>query len=371
MKAVAVFPHERKVDVIDIPEPDGLGPNQVRVRILEVGVCGTDREICAFDYGMPPSGLERLVIGHEALGEVIETGRDVTRVRKGDLVVPTVRRPCPHRTCTACGESRQDFCYTGDFVERGIKMADGYMTEFMVDDERYMNVLPPELRDVGVLVEPLTIAEKALAQIWQVQQRLPWACPVVPGKKAGHCHTAVVLGAGPVGLLGAMALAAANFDVAVYSREPSGGEKAKLVESFGARYVSAAETPVAALPDVLGSIAVVYEAAGASSVAFEMMGVLGVNGIFVFTGVPGRRGPIQVDADVLMRRLVLNNQVVFGTVNASRESFEAAVRDLGDLSTRWPRALRSLISARHPLSAYRDQLLAPPTGIKNVLTLGK
>jgi threonine dehydrogenase-like Zn-dependent dehydrogenase len=279
-----------------------------------------------------------------------------------------VRRPCPHDHCTACGESRQDFCFTGDFVERGIKMADGYMTEFMVDDERYLNVLSPELRDVGVLVEPLTIAEKALSQIWQVQQRLPWACPVVPGKKAGHCHTAVVLGAGPVGLLGAMALATANFDVAVYSREPSGGEKARLVESFGARYVSAAETPIAALPDLLGSIDVVYEAAGASSIAFEMMGVLGTNGIFVFTGVPGRRGPIQVDADVLMRRLVLNNQVVFGTVNAGRESFEAAIRDLAELSRRWPKALVSLITARHHLSSFREQLLARPSGIKNVLT---
>lgn len=368
MKAVAVFPVQRKVDLIDVPEANEIGSRDVRVKILEVGVCGTDREICAFDYGTPPSGLERLVIGHEALGEIVEVGRDVTRVRKGDLVVPSVRRPCPHDTCTACGESRQDFCYTGDFVERGIKMADGYMTEYMVDDERYLNVLPRELRDVGVLVEPLTIAEKALAQIWQVQQRLPWACPVVPGRKAGHCHTAVVLGAGPVGLLGAMALAAANFDVAVYSREPRGTEKARLIESFGARYVSATETPIAALPGLIGNIDVVYEAAGASSIAFEMMSVLGTNGIFVFTGVPGRRGPIQVDADVLMRRLVLNNQVVFGTVNAGHESFEAAIRDLVELDRRWPAALRSLITGRHPVTAYRDQLLSRPAGIKNVLT---
>ena len=368
MKAIAVFPSEKTVDLIDIPEPNGLGASQVRVRMLEVGVCGTDREICAFDYGTPPHGLERLVIGHEALGEIVEVGRDVRSARVGDLVVPTVRRPCPHARCTACGESRQDFCYTGDFVERGIKMADGYMTEFMVDDARYMNVLPPELRDVGVLVEPLTIAEKALAQIWQVQQRLPWACPVVPDKQRGHCHTAVVLGAGPVGLLGAMALATANFSVFVYSREPNGGEKAKLVESFGARYVSAADTPIAALPDVVGSIDVVYEAAGASSIAFEMMSVLGTNGIFVFTGVPGRRGPIQVDADVLMRRLVLNNQVVFGTVNAGRDSFEAAVRDLGEFTRRFPAAVCSLITARHPLGSYREQLLAKPAGIKNVLS---
>jgi threonine dehydrogenase-like Zn-dependent dehydrogenase len=371
MKAIAVSPSSRTVSILDVPELSAhLAAEEVRVRILDVGVCGTDREICCFDYGLPPAGSDHLVIGHECLGEVVEIGSGVTRVGVGDLVVPTVRRPCPHDDCTACDSSRQDFCYTGDFVERGIKHAHGFMTEFIVDDEKYMNVVPRGLRDVGVLVEPLTIAEKALEQIWQVQQRLPWACPVEAGRRAGNCHRAVVLGAGPVGLLGAMALAAADFDTFVYSREPRGSAKARLVESFGAHYISAADTAVRDLAGVVGNIDVVYEAAGASGIAFDAMGVLGTNGIFVFTGVPGRKGPIPVDTDVLMRNLVLRNQVVFGTVNAGQSCFESAVRDLATFSGRWGDALRSLISSRRPIDDHRELLLGQAQGIKNVLAFG-
>ena len=371
MKAIAVSPSARSITLENVAEPASrLEPGEVRVRILDVGVCGTDREICCFDYGQPPAGSEHLVIGHESLGEVIEAAPGVTRVKVGDLVVPTVRRPCPHDDCTACESSRQDFCYTGDFVERGIKQAHGYMTELIVDDERYMNVVPRSLRDVGVLVEPLTIAEKALEQIWQVQQRLPWACPIVPGKSSGNCHRAVVLGAGPVGLLGAMALAAADFDTFVYSREPVGSAKSRLVESFGAHYLSAADTAVKDLGRAVGNIDVVYEAAGASSIAFDAMGVLGTNGIFVFTGVPGRKGPIPVDTDALMRNLVLKNQVVFGTVNAGKSCFESAVRDLAVFNERWPEAVHALITSRQRVEDYRGLLLDKPEGIKNVLAFG-
>jgi hypothetical protein len=152
------------------------------------GVCGTDREICAFQYGTRPDGTEHLIIGHESLGEVVEVGSAVSRLKRGDLVIPTVRRPCTHDDCAACRSGRQDFCFTGDFSERGIKNLHGFMTEFVVDDERYMHVVPPALRDVAVLVEPLTIAEKAMNQVDQVQQRLPWACEIEPGKARRTCH---------------------------------------------------------------------------------------------------------------------------------------------------------------------------------------
>lgn len=369
MKAIAVFPGIRQLQVIDHPSPAIRTPTEVKLRMLEVGVCGTDREICAFEYGTPPAGAEHLIIGHESLGEVIEVGSAVSRVRVGDLVVPMVRRPCRYETCVACRADRQDFCYTGEFTERGIKGMHGFMTEFVVDDQKYMNAVPRELRDVAVLVEPLTIAEKALTQLWQVQQRLPWACPVAAGKKNGYCHRAVVLGAGPVGMLGAMALAAADFDTYVYSREVAPNPKADLVESIGAHYVSAASDSIDQLRERVGNIDVVYEASGASMVSFEMMKVLGTNGIFVFTGVPGRKAPIEVDTDLIMRNLVLKNQVVFGTVNAGRETFEAAIDDLGLFMKRWPASVRALLTGRYPLDAYRDLLLGAPSGIKNVIAL--
>lgn len=370
MKAVAIYPATHEVKLIDVAEPRVTHPTDVRVRVLEVGICGTDKELCQFKYGTPPAGTDRLVIGHESLGEVVEVGAAVTRVQVGDLVVPMVRRPCAHADCLACTAGRQDFCYTGDYTERGIKERDGFMTELVVDDERYMNVVPRALRDVGVLVEPLTIAEKALAQIRQIQERLPWACPATPGKHDGRCHRAVVLGAGPVGLLGAMALVADGFETYVYSRGGADSPRGRVARDIGATFIEAETTTVAALPAQVGGIDVVYEATGASTLAFDVLTALGTNGIFVFTGVPGRRAPVEVDTDLLMRNLVLQNQVVLGSVNASRADFEAAIRDLALFKERWPQALAALITGRFPIDAYAGQLLEqPPDAIKNVIAL--
>ncbi|MGH7804658.1 MAG: glucose 1-dehydrogenase, partial [Candidatus Binatia bacterium] len=357
MKAVAVFPSDRRVALVDHEEPRLARPTDVKLRILDVGVCGTDREICAFEYGTPPAGSDRLIIGHESLGEVVEVGSGVSHLRVGELVVTMVRRPCPHETCVACRSGRQDFCFTGDFTERGIKGRHGFMTELVVDDEQYMNPVPRRLRDLAVLVEPLTIAEKALAQVRQVQQRLPWSCPERGGAVAEHCHRAVVLGAGPVGLLGAMALMVAGFRTWVYSRDREPNPKSELVESIGAEYLSSQDVSVDELGEIVGNIDLIYEAAGASKVSFDLMRVLGTNGVFVFTGVPGRKAPVEVDTDLIMRNLVLKNQVVFGTVNAARETFEAAIRDLGIFAERWPEAVRSIITGRFPMDAYRDLLL--------------
>lgn len=370
MRAIAVVPKSQELRLLDLPEPRLETPTDVRLRMLEVGVCGTDREICAFEYGTPPPGSDHLVIGHESLARVESVGAGVSHVKPGDLVVPMVRRPCPHDHCAACRRSRQDFCFTGDFRERGIKEAHGFMTEWVVEDERWLVPVPAALRDVAILVEPLTIAEKALIQLWQVQERLPWECPHKPGKNHGHCRRALVLGAGPVGLLGALALVAADFETIVYAREPRPSTKAEWVESIGATYVSASEVAPADLAARFGAIDVVYEAAGASQVAFETMQSLGANSVFVFTGVPGRKAPSAVDTDLLMRNLVLKNQIVYGTVNAGRDAFEAAVRDLGRFRTRWPDAVRALITARHPIDAHRELLLGRPSGIKNVLAIG-
>jgi len=386
MKAVAVFPEAKEFKLVEHDEPDISSPNEVKLRVLEVGVCGTDKEICAFEYGTPPAGSPYLLLGHESLSEVVETGGAVSRVQRGDLVVTSVRRPCPHDTCVACRLGRQDFCFTGDFTERGIKEQHGYMTGFVVDDEQYMNVVPAHLREVGVLVEPLTIAEKALTQVWQVQQRLPWECAPATnaeatsapapakaeGSQSGHavsCHRALVLGAGPVGLLGAMALVVAGFETHVYSREAAGSEKAQLVEAFGAKYLSAETHAVEKLAEAVGGIDLVYEAVGASSLAFEVMKYLDTNGVFVFTGVPGRKAPVAVDTDLLMRNLVLRNQVAFGTVNAGRDAFEAAIRDLDIFHTRWPQVVNSLITSRVPIEEHRDLLLGKVGGIKNVIKL--
>src|SRR5262249_18464961 len=154
-----------------------------------------------------------------------------------------------------------------------------------------------------------------LIQLWEVQERLPWACPHRPGKAHGHCRRALVLGAGPVGLLGAMALRARDFETIVYAREKPPNAKSELAASIGASYVASDEVAPDRIAERFGAIDVVYEAAGASKVAFEVMQALGPNSVFVFTGVPGRKAPVSVDTDLLMRNLVLKNQIVYGTVN--------------------------------------------------------
>lgn len=370
MRAVAVFPGTREVRVIDHPEPKIESPTQAKIRMLNVGVCGTDKEIVSFQYGTPPEGSDYLVIGHESLGEIIETGPGVKKVKRGDLVVATVRRPCPHPECIACREGRQDFCYTGDFTERGIKGRHGYMTELVVEDEEYLNPVPASLRDVAVLVEPLTIAEKGIAQLWDVQKRMPWWRPA-PGDGGGgeRYYNALVLGAGPVGLLGAMALTVAGFKVVVYSRTQSHEDKDDIVSAMGARFIAAETHDVEKMSKMMGRIDVVYEAVGASSLAFEVIKHLSPNAAFIFTGVPGRKAPIPVDTDKIMRDMVLENQLIYGTVNAPPESFAAAIRDLGTFLQRWPDALKSIITGRYPLEKALEPLTGHTGGIKNIITV--
>src|SRR5438477_8202935 len=171
MRAAAVFPTRKSLEVVkDFPEPTLETHTSVKLRILNVGVCGTDREIASFQYGFPPpDGSDYLVMGHECVGEVIEVGPEVSDLKPGDLAIPMVRRPCDHPECVACRAGRQDFCYTGDYRERGIKQMHGFLTDRIVDEARYMNPVPNAIRDVAVLNEPLTNAEKDLIQALQIQ----------------------------------------------------------------------------------------------------------------------------------------------------------------------------------------------------------
>ena len=368
MKAVAVFPGSREVKVIEQEAPRLLQPDQVMLRMLDIGICGTDKEICSFEYGTPPPGDDHLVIGHESLAEITAAGPAVERFGPGDLVVPSVRRPCPHPGCRSCRSGHQDYCYTGDFTERGIKEAHGYMTSCVVEHERYLNLVPPDLREIAVLAEPLTIAEKALGQIfWVMQQRPPWLDPATPGEERGRGLSALVLGIGPVGLLGAMVLATAGFTTYVYSRELPPSPRIDLVEAIGATYLSSQATTFPELAEKIGNIDLIYEAVGHSHFALQALRVLGTNGIFVLTGVPGLQAFVETDPASLMRDMVLKNQVLLGTVNAGPDAFAAALTDLDRFRRRWPAVVRTLIAGRYPPEQAPDLILGRPAGIKSVI----
>ncbi len=370
MNAIAVNPGRKEVGQVSHPKPKLTQAPQVKFRMLEVGICGTDREICRFDYGSPPDGFEHLVLGHEGLGQVTEVGESVSTLRKGDLVVPMVRRPCKDPSCQPCRAERSDFCTTGNFVERGIKEMHGFMTEEIVDEEPYLCKVPESLRDVAVMMEPLSVAEKGLEQIWKVQHRLPWLPAEQMQRRDGRGKKAVILGAGPIGILGAMAFKVAGFDTYCYSRSKKPNPKAAIVESFGVPYISALEVSPEELAEQIGNIDVVYEAIGTAVNSFDVLRVLGQNGIFVFTGIPGFPKPhLTFDAELIMRNMVLKNQTAVGTVNASRQAFDWAIADMQEFMKRWPDAVRAVITGRFPLGHARELLLGKATGIKNVLQI--
>ncbi|MGA8593881.1 MAG: glucose 1-dehydrogenase [Bryobacteraceae bacterium] len=364
MKAVAVFPLQKKVELVNHPEPGSLAADQVRIRVLEVGICGTDREIATYEYGLAPKGSEYLVLGHESLGEVLETGRAVARVKPGDLVIPTVRRSCPER-CAACAAGRQDFCYTGHYRERGIVADHGFLTETIVEQEANLNLVPSTLRDIAVLTEPLTVTEKAFDQVAAIQSRLSSIRP--RQAVSGQIQRAVVLGAGPVGLLAAMKFRAEGYEVWVYSRG-SEAVKPPIVSEFGGHFIDSESVSPAELGSLCGQIDVIYEAMGGADVAFKVLEQLGHNGVFVFTGIPRHSHPVPLNTSSLLYNLVLKNQVVCGTVNAAPCHFQRAIADLALFRTLFPDAVRKLITNRFPIERFNEPL-STNAGIKNVIAV--
>lgn len=358
MRALVVVPEEKSVRLVERSVPERPRGSEVLLRIVEVGICGTDREISSFEYGTPPPGATELVIGHEALAEVVEAGPEASWTRPGDLVVPTVRRPCKNPRCVACRQERQDFCITGEFSERGIVRADGFLCEYSIEEERFLVPVPRVLEGVAVLVEPISIAAKAADVFDTIHSRIGFDVPRLRG---------LVLGAGPVGLLGAMVFQAQGIETHVFSREGEDGARADLVRTFGANYVSARRTPLDRLSERIGKIDVVFEAVGVPEVAFGVLPALAANGVLILTGVPAERGPVSADLSRWMRDMVLKNQVISGTVNASRTNYEDAVHRLEQFMVLFPEAVRSLLN-RVAIDQAPD-VLVRGRGIKDVITL--
>ena len=362
MRGGAVFPGQRKLGIVtDVPEPSLESPTSVKLRVLQAGVCATDREIAAFLFGVPPAGFEYLVMGHEGFAEVVETGPEVRDLKPGDLVVPTVRRPCDDPACTACQNDRPDFCMTGMYREHGIVGMHGFLTELVAGEARYMRRVPPAIRDVAVLVEPLTIAEKAFIQAEQIQMRLPWNRPA-------EAHRAVVLGAGPVGLLGAMALRQRGCQVTVYSREREPDPRADITRAIGANYVSALDASPEQMAAGIGNIDLVYEATGSAVLAFDMLNVLGRNGVLILTGVPGSHGQEAIDTGAMITNMTLKNQCLLATVNAGNDAFDRAISDLVAFCEKWPDAVRGLITGRFKLEQFEIPI-HKASGIKNIIEM--
>lgn len=354
MRAVAVRTDEAgSATFLDLPRPEPAA-NQVLVRVLEVGVDGTDREINEAMYGEAPSGEEWLVIGHEALGRVEAIGSAVHGLAVGDLVVPTVRRPCPER-CLPCRMNQSDFCLTGHYLERGIKGAPGYLAQYFTEQPEYLISVPSERREVAVLLEPLSIVIKGIEQIFRIQQRLPWAP-----------RRALVLGAGPIGLLATYALRLRGLEVVTAARTPPPTLQGELAEASGARYLSTERWPISSFGERFGNIDIIFEATGSSTVAFDALEILGANGVLCLTGVSSGDKRLEIRADRLNLGIVLGNKLMFGSVSSNPLHFAGALRCIGESEDRWPGLLVRLITRRLSLDTFGAALEAEP-GIKTVV----
>ncbi len=347
MRALTVIPLQAgSAAVTDMPEPEP-GPGELLVDGIALGVCGTDREIAGGEYGWAPPGSERLILGHESLGRVIEAPADCSFAR-GDLVVGIVRQPDPV-PCPACASGEWDMCRNGLYTEHGIKGLNGFGAERWRIAPEFAVKADPALGLNAVLMEPTTI----LAKAWEQIER-------IGGRATFEPERVLVTGAGPIGLLAALLAVQRGFEVHVLDRTTD-GPKPQLVADLGATYHTTAVPEVEPVPDI------VIEATGASQVVLDAMAHNRANGIVCLTGISSGGRPIELDAGTLNRTLVLENDVIFGSVNANRRHYEAAAEALERADRAW---LERLITRRVPLDRWHDALQREPDDIKVVVELG-
>jgi glucose 1-dehydrogenase len=336
MKAIAVHPGKpNSIHLREIPEPsvDQIpGGRGVKVRVLRVGVDGTDKEINAAEYGAAPPGDDFLVTGHESFGQVVEVGPDVpTTIRPGTFVVASVRRP---------GNSiygkigLQDFTTDDVYFERGINLLHGYLTEYYVEDHAYVFPLPANLAEVGVLLEPTTVAEKGINHAYEIQRRL----------KVWEPRRACVLGSGTVGLLTALVARLRGLELTVYSLPRKPNRNAELIEQLGGVYVSSQDQTLAEASEQHGPFDLMLDATGFSPIVWEAAAVLGKNGVLVLASITGGDRKVEIESDRINQGFVLGNKVMVGTVNAAPNDFRTGVDDLIKAEAVYPGWLAQLLT---------------------------
>jgi threonine dehydrogenase-like Zn-dependent dehydrogenase len=344
MRALTLVPGVTgSVRLDDVPEPDP-SHGSVLVETLAVGVCGTDMEIIQGLYGSPPPGEERLILGHESLGRVLEAPAG-SGLEAGDLVVGIVRRPDPV-PCINCAVGEWDMCRNGQYTESGIKDKNGFCAERYRIEPEYAVKVDPSLARVGMLLEPASVVAKAWEQVERIGSRARWE----PKK-------ALVTGAGPVGLLAALMGVQRGLEVHVLDRTTD-GPKPGLVADMGATYHTGN------LADAASDADVVIECTGVGQLIFDAMAHTAANGIVCLTGISSGGRTLPIDAGMLNRSMVLENDVVVGSVNANRRHYEAGAKSLAAADHGW---LERLITRRVPLERWAEAIERQPGDVKTVI----
>jgi glucose 1-dehydrogenase len=339
LKAITILPgtpgSAKLEEFADPPESDG----PVLVDTLAVGVCGTDLEIASGDYGWAPEGHERLVLGHESIGRVAEAPEG-SGLAVGDYVVGIVRRPDPV-PCYSCAAGEWDFCRNGKYTEHGIKQLDGFMREHYRSDA--------SLGSLGVLLEPTSVVAKAWEQAERTGNRVTW-----------KPERAVITGAGPIGLLAALMGVQRGLEVHVID-QVAAGLKPDLVAAIGATYHTGKVEDACASPDMI------IECTGVPALVFDAMDHVAPGGVVCLTGVSSIGRTLSIDAGMINRDMVLQNECVVGSVNANRRHYEAAADALAKADKAW---LQRLITRKVPMEQFASALQREPDDVKVVIEIG-
>jgi len=347
MRAIAIVPgRPETAGLVELPEPPA-SDGSILVRTRLIGMCGTDGEIARDGYGVPPAGEEWLVLGHESLGEVIEAPED-SGFEAGDLIVGVVRRPDP-LPCPACAADEWDMCYTGEFVERGIKGHHGYGSERFRLDPRFAIRVSPGVGDLGVLLEPTSVVAKAFEHAERIGARARFAPKV-----------ALITGAGPIGLLAAMLARQRGLETHVVDLVTEGA-KPELVANLGAEYHSTTVSELPIAPDI------VIECTGLGQLAVAAARLAAPGAVVALTGISHSDRVSEAHPDVMNKALVLGNKAVFGTVNAARRHYDQAADALAQADPDW---LARIITRRLPADQWPAALDKRPEDIKIVIDMG-
>jgi threonine dehydrogenase-like Zn-dependent dehydrogenase len=362
MLAIGLIKGEAGVKLLKIPKPQIKKPNEVLIRVKEVGIDGTDFNIISLNLQDIPARSKTIVLGHEMVGVVEDVGKEVKNLKAGDIVVATVRRGCG--LCHPCLHNQSDMCMTGLYTERGIHKKDGFLTEYVVDEDQYIVKVPSSIASLAVLVEPLSIAEKGMEQIKIMQNRLPWSCPHpqhdFTSAEWGGCKTALVVGAGPLGLMATALLKLAGVNTFTSDILPSDTVRPQLVKQMEAKYINAVDKT----PDEVAQICneetkqldIIFEAAGAAKEAVELINYMSRSSIYVMTGIPRKELTVKINAAQMVRRIVRYNQVIVGSVNSNRQHFEMAVNDIPKIDKGYRNIFRKMITHRYKMRDYMEAL---------------
>ncbi len=344
IKAIGVRKGKREPELFEIDAPKIKKKNDVLLEMLQVGVCLTDKDIIENSLVDNPPGDDKLILGHEALAKVIETGTDVKSVKKEDYVVMIPRHSCG--ICKPCKSRRSDFCETGLYTAAGQHKRHGYNSELYIEEEEHLVKVPPEIRDVAVLAEPFSVVEKAIMQVKHIQSRIP--------AYEFQTSKAVVFGMGSVGMSAIALLRNYGIETYVLGRRDKTDPKAKLITEFGAKYVDMRNKNVNIIKKEIGEMDIVIEATGATQLVIDLIELMKRNAIYVFLGIPKGVEELCFNIKGMVHKIVRENLVIMGSVNSQREHFELAVKHIEEIQKKYNGILEKIITDRHSLEDYKQ-----------------